>query len=311
MEATQTVGTAAIEGVAGALAAEAAASDRTERAHGPRTVAIQGEQGSFSHEAVRAMLGPDVRVSSQPSFEALFAAVEHGAAEAALVPMENTLVGSIHENYERLRKGGLFAIGETLLRVEQCLIARPGAPFASIRRVASHPIALAQCAQFLKRHPGLEPVTVYDTAGAVRDLMTGGLMTQAAIGSRLAAELYGARVLSAGVQDDPWNVTRFLLVAREPLGPGAGDASWKTSLALRLPHGAGTLHRALSCFALRGLDLTKIESRAVAGPPWDYVFYLDAVGDPRGAVGDAVGELRGFARELRPLGSYPQALLRE
>lgn len=304
MEATWTARTTDAPSVPAARATAAAAVVE------PRTVAIQGERGSFSHAAVSAWLGARVEVVSRPSFPALFDTVEAGTAEAALVPLENTLAGPIHENHERLRRGALHVVGETLLRVEQCLVGRPGASLASIRRVASHAVALAQCRRFLERHPQLEAVSVYDTAGAVRDLMTGGLLTQAAIGSRLAAELYGARVLAAGIQDDAWNVTRFLLVARTPLALDAADATWKTSLVLRLPQGPGTLQRALACFAARGLDLTKIEARPVAGPPWDYVFYVDAVGDPRGALAGALDELRGFARELRLLGAYPQAVLR-
>lgn len=280
-------------------------------AHAPHAVGIQGEPGSFSHEAARALLGRDVQVRTERSFDALFAAVERRETPAALVPIENTQVGSVHENHERLRKSRLFAVAETFLRIEPCLVVRPGAAPELLTRVSSHPLILQQCAGFLRSHVGLESVAVLDAALAVRDLMAGGAYTQAVLAPRLAAELHGAQVLTPGVQDDPWNVTRFLLVAPEPRALDDADGTWKTSLALRLAHGPGTLHRALSCFAMRGLDLTKIESRAVPGPPWDHVFYVDVVGDPRGAAGDALDELRGFARELRPLGSYPQALLRD
>ncbi len=292
-------------------AAEAAQRRTQMSVHEPRTVAIQGEPGSFSHEAARALLGPQVEVRTERSFDDLFAAVEQGRAPAALVPLENTQVGSVHENHERLRKSRLFAVAETFLRIEPCLIVRPGAAPEMLSRVVSHPLVLEMCSGFLKRHPGIAEGGVWDAAHAVRELMAGGPFSQAVLAPRLAAELHGAQVLAAGVQDERWNFTRFLLVAREPRAHGEADGTWKTSLALRLPHGAGTLHRALSCFAMRGLDLTKIESRPVPGPPWDYVFYIDVVGDPRGAAGDAVAELQGFARELRLLGSYPQALLRD
>ncbi len=278
--------------------------------HEPLTVGIQGESGSFSHEAARALLGRGVTVRTERSFDALFAAVERGELPAALVPIENTQVGSVHENHERLRKSRLFAVAETLLRVDPCLVVRPGAAPELLTRVSSHPLLLDQCQGFLRTHPGVEAVKVLDAAVAVGELMAGGSFTHAVLAPRLAAELHGAQVLSAAVQDEPWNVTRFLLVAREARPLDEADGTWKTSLALRLSHGPGMLHRALSCFAMRGLDLTKIESRAVPGPPWDYVFYIDVVGDPRGAAGDAVEELGGFARELRLLGSYPQALLR-
>ncbi len=274
----------------------------------PRTVAIQGELGSFSHAAARLALGASVDVRPQASFDALFAAVLCQQAELGLVPVENTLAGSIHENYDRLRQQPVHVVGEAQIHVEQCLIARPGASLASIRRVASHPVALAQCRRFFSAHPGIEPVPVYDTAGAVRDIMQGGLQSQAAIASRLAADLYGARVLAAGIQDDAWNVTRFLLVATHPHVPAEAD---KTSLAFRLSQAPGTLHRALSCFAQRGLDLTKIESRPLPGPLWDYVFYLDVLGAPHGALAGALAELRGFSYDLRVLGSYCQALARD
>jgi prephenate dehydratase len=278
--------------------------------HEPATVGIQGEPGSFSHEAARALLGRGVTVRTELSFDALFAAVERGALPAALVPIENTQVGSVHENHERLRKSRLYAVAETFLRVEPCLVVRPGAAPELLTRVSSHPLLFDQCQRFLATHPNLEAVRVLDAAVAVREMMQGGPFTQAVIAPRLAAELHGAQVLTAGIQDEPWNVTRFVLLARQPRDLDDADGTWKTSLALRLAHGPGTLHRALSCFAMRGLDLTKIESRAVPGPPWDHVFYIDVVGDPRGAAGDAVEELHGFARELRLLGAYPQALLR-
>lgn len=277
-------------------------------ASGPGNVAIQGELGSFSHAAACLALGADVQVLPQASFDALFAAVLCGQATRGLVPVENTLAGTIHENYDRLRQQPVHVVGETQIHVEQCLIARPGASLASIRRVASHPVALAQCRRFFAAHPNIEPVPVYDTAGSVRDIMQGGLQSQAAIASRLAAEIYGARVLAAGIQDDVWNITRFLLVSAQAQDIPEAD---KTSLAFRLPQAPGTLHRALSCFAQRGLDLTKIESRPLPGPPWDYVFYLDVLGAPEGALAGALAELQGFSYELRVLGSYRQALVRD
>lgn len=270
------------------------------------TVAIQGELGSFSHQAALARLGPEAKVMPRDSFDALFGAVGSGQADRGLVPIENTLVGSIHENYDRLQAVPLHIVGETQLPVRHCLIGRPGASLASVRRVASHPVALAQCRRFFAEHPRLEPVATYDTAGSVRDLMrSDGPATQGAIASALAAELYGGRVLLEGIQDDPENYTRFLLISREE-GPLEGAS--KTSLVFTLENRPGALYRALEPFAARGADLAKIESRPLRGRPWEYCFYLDVLGDPRGAVGEALRELEAMTRELRVLGSYPDGL---
>ncbi|OLC06956.1 MAG: hypothetical protein AUH42_04470 [Gemmatimonadetes bacterium 13_1_40CM_70_11] len=267
-------------------------------------VAIQGEAGSFSHAAALAALGADVRLVPCPSFEELFRAVAAGAAGRGVVPIENSLAGSVHEAYDLLGAHALHVVGETQVRVRHCLIARSGTTLAQIRRVASHPVALAQCRRFFQAHPDLAAVPAYDTAGSVRDLMAGGgaLAAEAAIGSALAAELYGAALLCEGIEDHAENYTRFLVVAREPASP---DRASKTSLVFTLPNVPGALHGALGVFARRRLDLTKIESRPLVGRPWEYAFYLDVVGDPRTGVAEALAELRTLARELRVLGAYP------
>jgi prephenate dehydratase len=268
-------------------------------------VAIQGERGAFSNEAAVNALGAAVEVVPCPGFDELFAAVSEGRADRAIVPIENSLHGSIHENYDRLRASTLHIAGETQLRIRQCLIARPGATLAMIRRVASHPVALAQCRRFFAERPQVEAVTAYDTAGAVQDLLRGGLLTQAAIASRLAADLYGGQVLMEGIEDDPENYTRFLILAREP---GPIEEARKTSVVFVLENQPGVLYRALGAFASRGADLCKIESRPLRGHPWEYAFYLDVLGDPRGAAGEALAELKAMAREMRILGSYPEGL---
>jgi prephenate dehydratase len=268
-------------------------------------VAIQGELGAFSHEAALGALGDAVEVVPRPSFEALFASVVNGEADRAIVPIENSLAGSIHENYDRLKSGPLHIVGETQLRIRQCLIGRPGATLRALRRVASHPVALAQCRRFFQEHPEIEAVAAYDTAGSVQDLLKTGPIEGGAIASRLAAELYGGLLLLEGIEDDPQNYTRFLVLAREP-GPAA-EAS-KTSLVFVLENVPGALHRAVGAFASRGADLCKIESRPLRGLPWEYAFYLDVLGDPRGAAGEAIEELRTMSRELRVLGSYPEGL---
>jgi prephenate dehydratase len=271
------------------------------------TVAIQGERGAFSHEAAIAALGPQMEVLPRATFDELFDSVVEGKADRALVPIENSLHGSIHENYDRLKSRPLHIVGETQLRIRQCLIGRPGGSVATIRRVASHPVALAQCRRFFAERPNVEAVTAYDTAGAVQDLMKGGLATQGAIASRLAAEIYGAQVLLEGIEDDPENYTRFLLLAKEA---GPIESASKTSIVFVLDNRPGALHRALGFFASRNVDLCKLESRPLRGHPWEYSFYLDVLGDPNGVAGEAIEELGRSCRELRILGSYPEGLSR-
>ncbi len=271
------------------------------------TVAIQGERGAFSHQAALAALGAQVSVLPRATFDELFDSVVEGLAERALVPIENSLHGSIHENYDRLKSRPLHIVGETQLRIRQCLIARPGSSVAMIRRVASHPVALAQCRRFFAERPQVEAVTAYDTAGAVQDLMKGGLATQGAIASRLAAELYGGVVLLDGIEDDPENYTRFLLLAKEP---GPIEQASKTSIVFVLDNRPGALYHALGLFASRSVDLCKLESRPLRGHPWEYSFYVDVLGDPRGTAGEAIEELGRGCRELRVLGSYPEGLSR-
>jgi len=275
--------------------------------HKPLRVAIQGERGAFSHQAALGVLGVAIEVVPEASFEELFASVGEGRADRAFVPIENSLHGSIHENYDRLLHSPLHIVGETQLRIRQCLIARPGGTVDALRKVASHPVALAQCRRFFVDHPWTEAVTAYDTAGAVRDLMSGGQDTDAAIASTLAAELYGGEVLLEGIEDDPQNYTRFLVLAQEP---GPIDTANKTSVVFVLDNKPGALHSAMGFFATRGVDLCKLESRPLRGHAWEYSFYLDALGDPRGGMGEAVEELRGISREFRILGYYPEGLSR-
>jgi prephenate dehydratase len=272
--------------------------------HGLR-VAIQGERGAFSHQAAIGVLGDGIEVVPEGTFDDLFASVGEGRADRALVPIENSLHGSIHENYDRLQNSPLHIVGETQLRIRQCLIARPGATVPDLRRVASHPVALAQCRRFFADRPAIEPVTAYDTAGAVRDLMRAGEDSEGAIASALAARLYGGELLREGIEDDPQNYTRFLVLAVEP---GPLEEATKTSIVFVLENVPGSLHKALGAFATRGVDLCKLESRPLRGHPWEYSFYLDALGDPKGAAGDALEELKAASREFRILGHYPEGL---
>ena len=269
----------------------------------PLRVAIQGERGAFSHQAAIEALGAATEVVPRASFEELFASVLEERADRALVPIENSLHGSIHENYDRLLHSPLHIVGETQLRIRQCLVARPGSWLGQLKQVSSHPVALAQCRRFFSEHPAIEAVTAYDTAGAVRDVMRSGADDQGAIASALAAELYGGQILLDGIEDDAENYTRFLVLAAEP---GPIEAATKTSMVFVLDNKPGALHGAMGFFASRGIDLCKLESRPLRGKAWEYSFYLDALGDPRGAVGEAIEDLKGITRELRVLGHFPK-----
>src|SRR3989442_61904 len=182
-------------------------------------VAIQGEAGSFSHAAALQALGPDIRLVPCPTFEELFRAVEQREAARGAVPIANSLAGSVHENYDLLGTHALHVVAETQVRVRHCLIARPGTERAAIRRVASHPVALAQCRKFFANHTDVVPVPAYDTAGSVRDLMAGRVAADPPIASSLAAQLDGATVLEGCLQEHALNFTRLLIVAPRP-APG-------------------------------------------------------------------------------------------
>jgi len=265
-------------------------------------VAFQGEPGAYSEQAVFEYFG-SVETCPCESFDAVFDSVYSGESQTALIPIENSLAGSIHQNYDLLLRHSLHITGEYLLRVRHCLIAAPGAVKTDIARVISHPQALGQCAGYL-RALGVKVEPAYDTAGSVKILKESGARTTAAIASRRAAEIYGMQVLDEGIEDNPENYTRFLTIGREPVLPD-GDA--KTSIVFTLRNQPGSLFKALSVFALRDIDLTKIESRPLPGKPWEYLFYIDCVGAMQDeTIKRALGHLSEYAVMLRVLGSYPR-----
>jgi prephenate dehydratase len=275
----------------------------------PRSVAIQGVAGAFSHEAAEKLFGMEIELIPTRTFDELMAAVATGMADVGVVPVENTLAGFVQGNLDRVLENSLAVVAETRVRVRLCLLAPPGRMVEEIRTAASHPVALQQCTGFFRAHPGIEPVAVYDTAGSVQDLMKGDAGYDSAIGSSLAASRYGAEVLHSGIEDDPRNHTRFFAVSRRggsifPWVSGLPRKADKTTLAFVVAHEPGSLHAALGVFAGRGVDLTKLESRPMPGRPWEYRFYADVRGDPEGAVGECLAELRELAAELQVLGSY-------
>lgn len=274
--------------------------------------AFQGERGAFSEEAARRLLGQRVRVAPCPRFEDVFRSLAEKKVQAAVVPIENSLAGSVHENYDHLLHHDLPIVAETSVRIVHNLIAPPGVGFRQIRRVFSHPVALNQCLRFFSAHPRIERVSFYDTAGSVKMIMEQGLEDAAGIASELAAENYGANILKRSIEDDRRNFTRFFLLRRpefaRKLGKAAGTSGeWKTSLVFTTGNTPGTLFRSLAAFALRDLNLTKIESRPLRGKPWEYLFYLDFIGHVDDPVSqNALGHLREVADFWRVLGCYPR-----
>jgi len=277
------------------------------------TAAYQGERGAFSEDASRKLLGPDIETMPCRVFEEMFEAVSDGVADCAVAPIENSLAGSVHKNYDLLMEHDLTIIGETNLRIIHHLIALPGVALSDVRRVHSHPVALAQCERFLKANPQIEVVPAYDTAGSVKMIIESGSSGDAAIAGATAAAAYGAQVIAEGIEDNAQNFTRFLLLARpdreDSIKPITAASERKTSIVFRVSNQPGALFRSLAAFALRDIDLTKIESRPIEGRPWEYSFYLDLIGDqhePR--VERALAHLTELAESVRVLGSYPRSI---
>ncbi|MGA3262623.1 MAG: prephenate dehydratase [Terracidiphilus sp.] len=237
-------------------------------------IAIQGEPGSFSHEAAIKLAADAVIVPCSLSAD-VFAALALGDVEAAVIPIENSLAGSVLEHFDLLLTHDVKVERETLLRIRHNLIAVSGAAMDEIVRVFSHPVALAQCRRFLARHPCMEACAFYDTAGSVKQIVELGDRRAAAIASEAAAQYYGARILESGIEDNPENFTRFFLVRRTQ-DAVSDPRSNKISLAFSVENRPGSLVAALTKLSGQGTNLIKIESRPVHGKPWEYIFYVDA-----------------------------------
>src|SRR5580698_4130722 len=275
--------------------------------------AFQGELGAFSQVAARQLSGDNFIPVPMQTFEDVFVSVVNGKCHCAVIPIENTLHGSVHENYDHLLKYDLPIRGETFLRIVHNLIVPPGVKFSQVRRVYSHPVALNQCRHFFEENPQIEKTPFYDTAGSVKMVTEKGLTDAGAIASANAAEIYGGKILRKSIEDDRENFTRFFLLEkprrkRASIKPAQTGTRFKTTVVFTTRNLPGALFRSLSAFALRDINLTKIESRPLRGKPWEYLFYLDFIGhveDP--ACRNALTHLGELADLLRVLGCYPAA----
>ena len=272
-------------------------------------VAIQGEPGSNSHLAVLDLLGEQTLVPCTISAEVFERLAVTRDADLAVLPIENSLHGAVVNHYDLLLEHDVEIVAETELRIRHALIAGPGVALAEVKCVLSHPVALSQCRRFFLRHPGLQAVPAYDTAGSVKLLMTSGEPDAAAIAAPYAAEVYGGNILERDLEDDAQNFTRFFLLTgsaeartvREQFGGGAAD---KVSVAFAIPHRPGSLAETLLVLADAGGDLTRIESRPVPGRPWEYVFFADLrVSGPESAS-EIVDRLQAHCSKVKVLGLY-------
>jgi prephenate dehydratase len=265
-------------------------------------LAYQGEPGAYSEAAALQYGGPDAETLPCKAFDDVFDAVVQKRATHGVVPLENSIGGTIHRNYDLLLDHELPITGEVELDVVHCLQALPGTKIGDIRTVYSHPQALAQCERYLKEL-GVAVEAVYDTAGGAKLVAEQRLAGAAALASRRAAEVFGLEVLQEAVQDYEFNITRFAIIGGAP----PGDAN-KTTIVFALPSTPGALFKALSVFALRDINLTKLESRPLRGRPWEYLFYVEV--DARRddiACARALTHLAEFAKWTRVLGTYKGA----
>ena len=266
-------------------------------------IAIQGELGAFSHEAALRMV-PRCRIVPCARSAEVFDRVERGSVDGAVIPIENSLAGSVAEHFDLLLSRNVFIQSEFPLRIVHNLIAAPGVKLRDVRQVFSHPVALDQCRDFFRKHPKIEPIAFYDTAGSVKHVVGERMRKAAGIAGKQAASVYGAEILKVGIEDDKRNFTRFFHIRKaRKVRPGAN----KTSLAFSVKNIPGALFKALSVFALRDISLSKIESRPVRGKPWEYVFYVDILRGEDEAARNALRHLGEVADLVKVLGVYPAA----
>ncbi len=270
---------------------------------------FQGEPGAFSQSAARKLLGDDTETSAFASFREVFQALSDGEIAHAVIPIENTLHGSVLENYDHILEFGFPIAGETSIRIAHQLIAMPGLKFKDLRRVYSHPVALNQCRRFFQENPQITAESYYDTAGSVKMLSQELPPDAAAIASQDAATIYQARILKRSIEDNPANFTRFFLLTKQHSKQTAEMRGSKISVTFCAANKPGALFRAMSCLALRDLNIIKIESRPLAGKPWEYRFYLDFMGSmDHPAVQNALANLSEMTQGCKILGNYTPTL---
>jgi len=264
-------------------------------------IAIQGELGSFSHDAAQRMV-PGCKILPCMRSSEVFERVEKGSADGAVIPIENSLAGSVAEHLDLLLAHEFFVVREFKLRIVHNLIVAPGTKLREIRQVYSHPVALDQCRKFLRKHPLVRAVPFYDTAGSVKHVIETNAPDAAGIASKLAARQYQGRILAAGIEDDKRNFTRFFLVRRERRIASRAN---KTSIVFSVKNVPGALFKALSVFALRDISLSKIESRPRHGHPFEYVFFADFLRGDDESARNALRHLGEITDLIKVLGIYP------
>ena len=269
-------------------------------------VSFQGERGSFSEDAVLQFFGQAQPVPL-PNFAAVFTSVANHEMDCGVVPVENSQAGSINDTYDLLLSHDLYIIGEVFLRVKHCLLALPGESIDSIKKIYSHPQALAQCQEFLSTL-NADLIPTYDTAGSAKMIKEEKLHKSAAIASKRVSEIYSMVVLAEGIETNPKNYTRFFVISNEN-APSTDNS--KTSLVFRTKNIPGALYESMGAFATRGINLTKLESRPAKDTPWEYIFYVDFEGHVDNAnCKEALKELNTKCAFMKVLGSYPQTLER-
>ena len=268
-------------------------------------IAIQGEPGAFSHEATLALI-PGAVIEPCAVSSDVFKALSDGAVDAAMIPIENSLAGSVLEHFDLLLSHDVRVVRESLLRIRHNLIAASGVSFGMLERVYSHPVALAQCRRFFAENPKLKPQAFYDTAGSVKHIVETKNEHAAAIASKAAAHYYGAEILKSDIEDNPENYTRFFLVRRTAESQPDPDAN-KISLAFSVENRPGSLVAALQKLSVAGTNLTKIESRPVHGRPWEYVFYVDCQLQSSQEGERAIAALKSHCAMVKELGRYREA----
>lgn len=266
------------------------------------TVAFQGERGAFSEQAGLAFFGSKMKPLPLRSFEEVFKSVGRGSTDFGVIPIENSLYGSIYQNYDLLQRYNVYIVGEVKLRIRHYLLANYGVKLSDVKRIYSHPQALAQCENFLKKLKGVEIIPVYDTAGSAKMIKREKILDGAAIAGKQAGKYYGLKILKSGIENHEKNFTRFLILSRKKV---IARKNPKTSIIFTTKNIPGALFSVLGVFAHRQINLLKIESRPIIGQPWRYMFYLDFEGSIEDMVcAEAIKELRKIVQYYKFLGTY-------